>query len=70
MRSAGEKGPAQGSYQISSWATRFMRSAAVVLSGFCDMAPGVSANLWSLALDSASFVLRCWETGCQVTHDA
>lgn len=33
-----------GSYQISSWATRFMRSAAVVLSGFCAMAPAVSAN--------------------------
>lgn len=31
-------------YQISSWATRFMRSAAAVLIGFCAMEPGVLAR--------------------------
>ena len=31
-------------YQISSWATRFIRSAAAVLIGFCAMGPGVLAR--------------------------
>lgn len=33
--------PVPGRYQISSWATRFMRSAAALLMGFCAMGPGV-----------------------------
>lgn len=36
--------PSPGRYQISSWATRFMRSAAAVLIGFCAMGPGVFAR--------------------------
>lgn len=36
--------PSPGRYQIASWATRFMRSAAAVLIGFCAMGPGVLAR--------------------------
>lgn len=55
VRSAQPNGP----YQISSWATRFMRSAAVVLSSFCAMAPAVSANPnpRAPALDSGTLVV-------------
>ena len=47
VHARGGDGPAHrvrdpGRYQISSWATRFMRSAAAVLRGFCVM--------WALGL--------------------
>lgn len=56
--------PGPWRYQIASWATKFMRSAASVLIGFCAMGPEVSSPsaLHSAALGSASHVAR--ETGC------
>lgn len=60
--------PDPGHYQISSWATRFMRSAAAVLRGFCAMGARVSGRWYSPTPGLASPVAR--ETGCPATWDA
>lgn len=40
----GPRGPGSGRYQILSWVTKFMRSAAAVLMGFWAMWPRISAR--------------------------